>query len=419
MTSSPSASKQTYDIYLNTRATGLIKAANCVIAETHGRVEQLGFRYTPDYLAHPGAFSLDPNALPLRAGETQFECRGSLPGFLDDYLPDDWGKRVLVRYAFYKHGKRLNQHSAIDLLSLLNQRHIGALAIVAKAEAPNFDAGLPLEKLASAEAMAQQIDSQDFTHLDLDELGLLYLVSSGSGVGGARPKALIQYQGKEYLAKFNRSQDDYNNARVELACLRMAKLAGIRVGDGQILEQINGRDVLLLDRFDMDTPYRRHLISINSLLKNPRSAQDHGFNFRYDDIHRVLQHHSIAIEEDAEQLLRQMLFNRCIHNLDDHERNFSLLYDGKGYRLTPAYDMVPNLVRGQYPVAGFQYQQLPPSPAEAAKLNKIFGLPKPRVEACAMAVTNAVAQWGEIASSCGINEADAHKIGTFFIGSEN
>ncbi|MBT3347251.1 MAG: hypothetical protein HOM84_04210 [Thiotrichales bacterium] len=40
---------------------------------------------------------------------------------------------------------------------------------------------------------------------------------------------------------------------------------------------------------------------------------------------------------------------RTINNNDDHERNFSLIYrmddnNHSGYRLSPAYDMVPSIV---------------------------------------------------------------------------
>jgi serine/threonine protein kinase HipA of HipAB toxin-antitoxin module len=38
--------------------------------------------------------------------------------------------------------------------------------------------------------------------------------------------------------------------------------------------------------------------------------------------------YSINIEQDLKQLLAIMLFNRAIHNADDHERNFSPINRG-------------------------------------------------------------------------------------------
>lgn len=44
--------------------------------------------------------------------------------------------------------------------------------------------------------------------------------------------------------------------------------------------------------------------------------------------------------DDVEQMYRVMCFNVLTHNLDDHAKNFSLLYtEDKGWRLAPAYDL--------------------------------------------------------------------------------
>ena len=333
---------------------------------------------------------------------------------MDDYLPDDWGKKVLTRLAFYRHQQRLNSHSAIDLLSLMGNRRIGALSIVAKDSAPAFESGLSLEDLSRAELAAQHIDDVSFDQIAFDEMNLLYLASSGSGVGGARPKALIADNNQETIAKFNRTNDHFNNARVELACLQLAKLAGLNIGNGKIVRGINGRDVLLLERFDVINNHRAHLISINSLLKNPITQSDHGFHFHYDSIFKLLQKFSVNIEQDAEQLLLQMLFNRAINNVDDHERNFSLINKGEGYQLSPAYDLVPILARGQYHVAGFQYQPSPPKPSEISSFGKVFGLSKPQVARCAEQVIAAVSEWENIASRVGVAEKEIVLVKKYF-----
>lgn len=407
--------KAAYDIYLNTPATGIVHAADCVIEEHQGGPQRLGFRYRPSYLQLSNAFSIDPNTLPLREGEQQFSCNAGLPGFLDDYLPDAWGKKVLTRLAFYRHQQRLNSNSAIDMLSLMGNRRIGALCITPKGEQPQFDLGLSLEHLARAEMAAQHIDDVSFDRMPFDEMSLLYLASSGSGVGGARPKALIADGDQEYIAKFNRSHSDhFNNARVELACLKLAKLAGLNVGEGKVVQGVNSRDLLLLERFDVVENHRAHLISINSLLKNPITQSDHGFHFNYDSIFKILQKFSIAIEQDANQLLRLMLFNRAINNIDDHERNFSLLNSGNGYRLSPAYDLVPLTARGQYHVAGFQYQTNPPKASEISGFGKVFGLSKPQVAECAEHVIAAISQWKHIADEAGVSEQEAELIQGYF-----
>ena len=170
---------------------------------------------------------------------------------------------------------------------------------------------------------------------------------------------------------------------------------------GRLLNGVNGRDVLLVKRFDVRSTHRAHLVSVAGVL--PRRGQV----FSYDAIHRVLQKHSTTIERDVERLLRLMLFNRAINNLDDHERNVSLINDGSGYRLAPVYDLVPSLIRGQYPAAGFGHQPFAPKPSAAPAMGRIFGLAKPRVAQIADEVLHAIGEWASIAASSGVSDEES------------
>ena len=295
---------------------------------------------------------------------------------------------------------------------MIGSSRIGALCLVEQGKAPQFDAGHSIDILKQAERAAQNIDSVDFNTVDLDEMSLLYLANAGTGVGGARPKALLQDHGRYYLAKFNRlTQDAYNNARVELACLNMAKAAGVDMKNGEVVSGINGREVLLLDRFDIvNGGGRYHLVTANGLSKEPSSQQDPGRVFRYDNVCELLRLFSISIEQDLKHLLALMLFNRAINNTDDHERNFSLINRGAGYQLAPAYDLVPSLVSGEYHAAGFGLNPDPPKPSEAGKLGKIFGLPKTAVADIADRVVDAVSRWESFAEQAGVNEDDVVRI---------
>lgn len=410
------SNKQRYSLYLETPATGLMEVAQAVLLESSGQLVQMAFLYTEEYRAHKHAFALDPVQLPLTEKEINLKCAGGMPGILDDYLPDDWGRKVLAKLAYYRDQREINQHSAIDTLAQLSNSRIGALQWVTSGETPNYELGCEIKHLLAAEAAAQSVDAPEAYSDHVDEMSLLYLANAGSGVGGARPKALLHEDNKAYLAKFNRlSADAYNNAKVELACLQMAKEAGLDVLDGQVRRGVNGRDVLLLDRFDIvikdEMPTsRRHLISINALLKNSETQRDKGGAFLYDDIAHLVKKLSIDIEADLTQLLRIMLFNRAINNLDDHERNFSLISEGDGYRMAPGYDMVPSLITGAYPVAGYQYSPWPPGPGEAVSCGKIFGLPKTTVKQIADQVISAVEQWPKWADNTGVSEKDCDSI---------
>lgn len=404
-----------YDLYLNTPEFPVFPVAEVVLLEDGGVLSRFGFRYTTGYLADPQGFSLDPVQLPLTDSEFTFECRQGMPGILDDYLPDDWGRKVLAQLAFYRDRRQLNRHSCIETLAVLGDSRIGALQWVLEGEEPVYSLGCDISKIQRAESAAQTIDHPDKYAEKLDEMSLLYLANAGTGVGGARPKALVANGDLACLAKFNRlTQDRYNNARVELACLIMAAQAGLQVFGGSVIEGINGREVLLLERFDVicdaSITTRRHLITANALLKEPGSQRDRGGVFRYDDLVQLVRMHSVEVERDLDQLLRMMLFNRAINNTDTHERNFSFIHNGKGYQLAPAYDMVPSLTVGQYPVAGFGYSHQPPLCSEVLQIGKVFGLPKTKVGRIAEDVQNAVGQWESIAEKTGVSEIDTAAI---------
>ena len=195
----------------------------------------------------------------------------------------------------------------------------------------------------------------------------------------------------------------------------MARDIGIRVAEGHIRSGINGREVLLLERFDMAADdARHHMISINALLKSQSTQADQGGAFRYDDIAELLRRHSPDIIADLDQLIRLMLFNRAINNLDDHERNFSLVWSGEGYRFAPAYDLVPSLVNGGYPVAGFGYSPFPPRPAELLTGKKILGLSAPKVKAAAEDVIDVVSRWPEYAAAAGVEEQEVETVAGYF-----
>ena len=407
-----------YDIYINTASLGVTKIAECVLHEKNGLLERCGFRYTEDYISRTqDQFSLDPSRLPVESREFEFDCRSGRPGFLDDYLPDKWGAKVLTKYAFYNQGIKLNSHSAIDILSMCSSSHIGALRLVKTGEPCQFTLGTSIDNLAKSEKVAFSINENDsLENVDQEAFNLVYLANSGSGVGGARPKALVYDDNKAYLAKFNQSteKDAYNNARVEMACLDMARAAGMNTPSAKIMSNINGRDVLLIDRFDVVGDTRYHLITINALMKNLQTQADHGNVFRYNDIFNLISRYCDDIAQNTKQLLKSMLFNQSINNLDDHERNFSLRYQKNGYGLSPAYDMVPTLEHGSYPAAGFAYSPDRPTVTNIVTKGKMFGLSKPEIAECADAVRHAVDQWLVFAENAGVEEQEAVKIQKFF-----
>ena len=90
----------------------------------------------------------------------------------------------------------------------------------------------------------------------------------------------------------------------------------------------------------------------------------------------------------------------------------SLIHRGDGYRLSPAYDLVPSLTVGEYHAAGFGYGPRPPKPSEVPRLGKVFGMSKPWMRAgCAEEVLAALDGWPGFAEEAGLDESESERIG--------
>jgi len=103
------------------------------------------------------------------------------------------------------------------------------------------------------------------------------LEPAGTAMGGARPKAVVEDREALWIAKFNRRDDKWNQARVEHAMLALARECGLSVAQSR-LTQIADRDALLVKRFDRehsDKGYRRaRMLSALTLLRTEDSHLD-------------------------------------------------------------------------------------------------------------------------------------------------
>lgn len=362
--------------------------------QDNGRISRIQFRYSKDYLEHVAAIPLDPVHAPLQQGLLTYETAGRhLPGFLDDCLPDEWGRRVVAL--------RLNRRH-VDTLTLMNHLQGAATGAVLIAPADQDRPAWPLgEDFERAGSVAQAVWDGDLEALRKADSDLALLMSGGSRTGGARPKMLVSRNGAPWLLKFNRSSDSFDMAAAEWSCLELVRRAGLKAPRSRIT-QLGPRRCLLVERFDV-TPVngRLHILTCNALLKDPHT-QDDAHQGRYEDIALLIRKFSEQPAEDLEQLLGQLLINSVIGNTDDHLRNFSLVHDGTGWRLSPAYDIVPgeaNEVFHQLTLEGKPYL---PGVDNAARAGKALGLGKTASLRVGEAVENALRSWPDLLSEAGV-----------------
>lgn len=343
------------------------------------------FRYAPGYLRRRGTISLDPVSLPLDDGELTIEHPGIF-GVFEDSLPDDWGRRLLVR----KHRIPLHQQNLPNLLLALGASGLGALCYAAKGAPRREPAEVSVLKLDRLIEAAEAFESGDRSDAEIN-----ILLAAGSSPGGARPKALVYDEnGDEHcIAKFPSVKDDVDVVRIEAATLALARKAGLIVPPTRLV-LCGQRPVLLVRRFDITPQGRRHMISLQTLLKATGYYQA-----RYADILQVVRKVSADPQTDSGRLFRQMVFNAVVHNTDDHLKNFWMVGDANaGWRLSPAFDLVPDIARRGEHVLFFDLDPCFPGRTRLEKIGRAWGISG--AAAIVEEVFSAVAGWrGEFAAS--------------------
>jgi serine/threonine-protein kinase HipA len=352
------------------------------------------FRYVADYLHDPHAFALDPVALPRAAGEfPSTQLNPPLQAF-EDALPDVWGRRLLA----LKHGLKRGRQAEPHLLQCLGGGGLGALAFAAPGAQPAWtDAaadGVQLDALADAAARIEAGEPVD----DTSRL----LLAAGSSPGGARPKALVHDDAGHWIAKFASRRDDCDVVGLEATGLALARRAGLTVPDFRLAALTGARRALLVRRFDRTPGGRLHMLSFRALL------QASGFYvLGYADLIAAVRRHGAAPEVDVPQLFRLMVFNALLGNTDDHLKNFWMLHGAEGWRLSPAFDLLPDVAGLREHVLRFDLDADAPGPAGLAALGRKWGVSG--AAAIVDAVRNAVAQFPAVAAETGVPDTDVER----------
>lgn len=388
-------------VWLTLPVAEVVKAGELAIDEPDARGALEGqFRYTPEYLENPKAFPLDPLHLPL-SGDifNAHRPRAGVHGVFEDSLPDNWGRRLLARrYKLSRQDQRIP-----NLLRLSGNQGLGALSYVEEGQPDLKTTGVPLRHLQELILLAEKFEQNE--PVDDDELSLLF--QAGSSPGGARPKALVKDENGAYLAKFASARDQLDVVSLEAAAMELGRRAGIETAGSRLLT-LGPRKCLLVKRFDInEAGGRNHLVSMQSLLK-----ADGYYYAGYRDMAEVIRHVSTQPGQDLQRLYRQMVFNVMIGNTDDHLKNFIVLHNDDGWKLSPAFDLVPNIGFNREHVLRIGYDSTPPDLETLLQEAKHFGLKRrQQAQEVVMEVHKAVLEWNTVFAACNVPEKDAESIG--------
>lgn len=326
------------------------------------------FEYAASW-ADAESFPLDPQSLPLKTTSRRFSADQFHPplAVFEDALPDEWG-RSLLRTALRQAGR---EPSLMEMLLRMQGGGTGALIFTETVEPPQPAATARSAALSDLLDAAEQFEAGNLTAGHEFQK----LLEGSSRAGGARPKALVHDDTDEWLVKFpSQTRDEAHDVvGLEATCLTLARRAGLDVPQSR-LQTIGRRRVLMVRRFDVTAENgRRHMISLSALCRERPGIYAHD----YSAVAQMLRRHSAAPAEDVAAIFRQMVFNAAVGNVDDHLKNFWMLGTHKGYRLSPAFDLVPDITgRGTHALSFRSASHCPEHP-ELVELGNDWGVAEP------------------------------------------
>ena len=326
------------------------------------------FEYTSTFI--DSGIDLSPIKMPLAPRiysfpDLSYKTFKGLPGMIADSLPDDFGNAVLNAWIASQ-GKQVSDITPLQRLQYTGKRGMGALEFMPATKVKSLNASKNIE-IQSLVSIAQDIlDDRDEFKITLnndekeDENTIMALLSVGMSAGGARPKAVVAFNKDftqvrsgqteiptgftHYILKFdgvsehNKKKETFGDpmgfGAMEYVYHLMADACDINMMPCKLLEEGNRRH-FITQRFDRIGNEKIHVQTLNGIAhidyKKPGS-------FSYAELFAVARQLNLS-SQDAEQLLKRMVFNIIARNHDDHSKNFAFILKDKQWGLSPAYDL--------------------------------------------------------------------------------
>ncbi|MBC7957658.1 MAG: type II toxin-antitoxin system HipA family toxin [Cytophagales bacterium] len=360
----------------------------------------VSLQYAPEWLS--GGFPLSED-LPLVGIEHLPRWKGMAVGAVDDARPDRWGERV-IHYI-----DRPARLSIMEYLYYAGDDRFGALGVSTSADVYTPRAKSPLPRLAQAQALSEVVhkvsDKEPVSDIERT------LIAAGGSFGGAKPKALIDIDGEQWVIKFF-NNEPIDVPLIEHASMTLAARADITVAQTRVVA-LAGENALAVRRYDRSGSSRIHCISAGTALRAETVAGQEP-ELGYPNLAQLLRRVGVADGNanllDMQELFRRMVFNILIDNTDDHEKNHALMVmaptqQGK-YRLAPAYDVLPtNSGQGtQEFIVGTD--QRDSTLANAMSQCALFAYTPVQAAAQVVRVIEVVEGWREHFAACGVTGGD-------------
>ena len=400
------------------------------------------FGYDPDWAS--GNVQLSPLVMPNRRAPYVFPGLArhtfyGLPGMLADALPDAFGNAVINAWLASE-GIAKEDFSSLDRLAYAGNRAIGALNFQPETPIPD----LPPTAVALADVVqaAREVITGSVKTTGMLSGTLAQLISIGSSAGGARAKAIVEFNPNTMQVwprgvtaagfrpailkldgvataadgSVNTLDEPEQFTRIEYAYYLMAGAAGVNMFPSQLLLE-GPRAHFLTERFDRaedGTPL--HVQSLCAIAHlDFRMANAHSYEQYFNTIRQL----ELGTEALA-QAFRRMVFNVAAVNRDDHTKNFAFLCTHEGrWSLAPAFDVTHSYnpkgewtQRHQMSING-KFENI--SLADLTITADRYGVPG--YKDVITEIVTVTDNWKQFANQAGVAETETHRIeghiGTF------
>lgn len=327
------------------------------------QAEVADFQYTSEFLDF--GIEVAPVVMPVSKQVYRFANLNKatfkgLPGMLADVLPDKFGNALIDQWLI-KQGRSPSDFNPIERLCYTADRAIGALEFKPTQRFFDHDetSQIEMDKMVRLASLVLQKKQFEIDSHDLDGQALEQILQIGTSAGGARAKAIINWNEKDniilpghvkpqagfdgWLIKFDgvtenkdkELSDPLGYGRIEYAYYLLARKAGIEIMESRLLEE-GGRAHFMTKRFDRMGEEKIHMTSLCGLghfdFNDPMATS-------YEQAFLLARQIQVPRDHVA-QLFKRMVFNLVFRNQDDHTKNIAFLMDRNGHwRLSPAFDV--------------------------------------------------------------------------------
>ena len=321
--------KRVLDVWWDGRIVGQL---------TQNQHGALGFAYVPAWLEDDRTAPLSAS-LPKR--EKHFTKRACQP-FFAGLLPEE-GQREAVAQAL-----GVSEENDFSLLDSLGGEVAGAIEILPAGAQPPPPSNRSPERLDDT-ALLKFLDELPRRPFLVGEKGLrlslagaqskVPVVLVDNAIAWPAPGQPTTHILKPPIERFKGTTEN------EAFVMRLAKAIGLQVAPVEP-RVVGGRTFLLIERYDRIRDPQGRVRRIHQedfcqalgILPKDKYAKEGGPAFA--DCFKLVREQSSVPALDLLALLDAALFNTFVGNADAHGKNFSILYQIRGPRLAPLYDLL-------------------------------------------------------------------------------